>query len=365
MKPQGFDTKHVDQFTDTNEAHHASRRRLRTFKASPSLAYTFDVLGELFFGGAFGFLESRSDHGRWIESLDTLMPIIVVLALLPKLYRPVFLIFSILSSPTRGALSILNGIAETAKHIVSEKQQKLQGNSSQQQRRDILSKLFDLKSRRGEAEDYTIADIQYESHVSLFAGSDTTAIAMRAIVYQLMTHPNVEEKLLEELHDALKAGRLTVPARYADASRLPYFSSCVKEAMRLHPSVGLPMPRHAPTQGCEIAGHYFPGSKSVSIGINPAVIHYNEAIFGVDADLFKPERWLQDNAAQMERHLISFGAGTRTCIGKNISLSEIYKMLPQLLLKFKLELAYPGRPLVTKDHWFHKQEGLDVKVSIR
>lgn len=40
-------------------------------------------------------------------------------------------------------------------------------------------------------------------------------------------------------------------------------------------------------------------------------------------------------------------------------------MLPQLLLKFKIELAYPERPLVTKDHWFHKQEGLDVKVSIR
>ena len=172
------------------------------------------------------------------------------------------------------AISLFKEIQSTLiRPGVSEKQLRLQDKSSQQQRRDILSKLFDLKSRRGEAEDYTIADIQYESHVSLFAGSDTTAIAMRAIVYQLMTHPEVEERLLAELHDALQAGRLTVPSRYADASKLPYFGSCVKEAMRLHPSVGLPMPRHAPPQGCEISGHYFPGSKSVSIGINPGSRH--------------------------------------------------------------------------------------------
>lgn len=47
--------------------------------------------------------------------------------------------------------------------------------------------------------------------------------------------------------------------------------------MRLHPSVGLTMPRVIPASGATISGFRFPGGYRV--GINPAVVHYDEQVF--------------------------------------------------------------------------------------
>ncbi|PIA92186.1 Benzoate 4-monooxygenase [Cercospora beticola] len=404
-KPDAFATKHADQFTDLDEAHHSARRRLLSniysmssvleseahvdactelfmarlseFAANGKVLdlgtwlqmYAFDIIGELFFGQAFGFLETGSDFGRWIGTLDRLMPVLIVVAMLPNAFRPFYLIFCIMFASTRASLKDFEGVATTAKNYVGRREDMMKSEdieaSASNKRRDILTKLFELRAHRGEKEDFGIADIQQEGYVNILAGSDTTAIAMRAIIHQLLTHPAALNKLMQELEEALHAGRISLPVKFSDALKLPYYSACVKEAMRLHPSVGLGLQRHPLPEGCEIAGRYFSGSKSVRVAINAAVLHYDTDVFGSDAAGFSPERWLAPGAANMERYLLTFGGGSRTCIGKNISLSEIYKMLPHLLLKFKLELAYPEKPLKKSDWWFHKQEGLLVRLSVR
>ena len=53
--------------------------------------------------------------------------------------------------------------------------------------------------------------------------------------------------------------------------------------------------------------------------MNAAVVHYDKSVFGVDADQFNPQRWLTGDAKKMDKHLLYLGAGTRTCIGKNVS----------------------------------------------
>lgn len=131
------------------------------------------------------------------------------------------------------------------------------------------------------------------------AGSDTTAIAMRSIIYQLLIHPSALQTLQAELDRAYAEDCLTLPIRYAEAIKLPYFCACVKEGMRVHPSVGLSLPRHVPAGGYEIAGRYFP--QGVRVGINAAVLHYETSAFGLDAADFKPERWLdKDRAVKMD-----------------------------------------------------------------
>jgi cytochrome P450 len=88
--------------------------------------------------------------------------------------------------------------------------------------------------------------------------------------------------------------------------------------MRLHPSVALTMPRHVPAGGCEIAGEFFPAG--MKVGINPAVIHLDQDIFGPDANEFVPERWFRGDTTIMDKHMLHFGGGSRTCVGKNVSL---------------------------------------------
>lgn len=126
---------------------------------------------------------------------------------------------------------------------------------------------------------------------------------MRSILYHLMKNPSTYEKLFQEIDAASKEGTLSIPnIRYSEAMKLPYLVACCKEGMRMHPSVGLTMPRHVPTGGCKIAGHFFP--EGCRVGVNSAVVHFDKGIFGEDAESFVPERWFREDAVNMDRYMI-------------------------------------------------------------
>jgi cytochrome P450 len=86
--------------------------------------------------------------------------------------------------------------------------------------------------------------------------------------------------------------------------------------MRLHPSVGLTMPRVTPVGGLEISGTHIPSG--CDIGMNVAIVGYDEDIFGPDVYAFQPKRWLGEFSATLDKNNLVFGAGTCACIGKNV-----------------------------------------------
>ncbi|GKT66128.1 P450 monooxygenase [Colletotrichum tofieldiae] len=67
----------------------------------------------------------------------------------------------------------------------------------------------------------------------------------------------------------------------------------------------------------------------------------------------------------MDRHLLTFGAGARTCIGKNISIMEMCKLVPQVLRQFELEWASDESEWDVQTYWFAKQMGLLVRFKER
>jgi cytochrome P450 len=139
---------------------------------------------------------------------------------------------------------------------------------------------------------------------------------MRSVFYHLMRNPDIHAELLKEIDEATSSGTLSSTPNYREASSLPFLCATIKEAMRLHPSVGLTMPRITPVGGLEISGTQIPAD--YSIGMNAAIVGRNEDIYGPDAHEFQPKRWLGENSAAMDKHNLIFGAGTRTCIGKNV-----------------------------------------------
>jgi cytochrome P450 len=143
------------------------------------------------------------------------------------------------------------------------------------------------------------------SHVLTFtsmAGSDTTAAAITAILYHLMRTPAAYTTLTAEIDEAAQASLLSPVIQYHEAVGLPYLMAYCKEGIRLHPSIGLTLPRHVPKGGCLIAGKWFPAGTRV--GMNAAVVQRNKDVFGEDADEFVPERWLGPDAARMGRYML-------------------------------------------------------------
>jgi cytochrome P450 len=58
--------------------------------------------------------------------------------------------------------------------------------------------------------------------------------------------------------------------------------------------------------------------------MNAMVTQFDETVFGKDAQEFRPERWLEseERFRVMEKAMLVFGAGTRTCIGKHVSVAD-------------------------------------------
>jgi cytochrome P450 len=165
------------------------------------------------------------------------------------------------------------------------------------------------------------------------AGSDTTATSLAALFYHLLKNPERYHKLQSEIDSTL--GEKNSSTTFRTAQTMPYLDACVKEGFRIHPALSIPQERVTPPSGAMVAGIWVPGDTVVAC--NPWTINRNKEIFGEDATLFRPERWLENNekrVREMNSTLFQFGAGAHLCIGKNIALMEIYKLVPNFLRKF-------------------------------
>lgn len=178
---------------------------------------------------------------------------------------------------------------------------------------------------------------------NIFAGSDTTAISLRAVLYFLLKHPDTLEKLLDELSEQKKLGKFKRTddlVSWDEVRELPYLDAVIKEALRCHPATGLTLERVTPPQGVTVCGQLIPGG--TIIGCNAWVIHRDARTFGDHPADFRPDRWIvertKEQQKRMESSILTFGAGARTCIGRNISLLEIYKFVPAFLMAFEVSL---------------------------
>lgn len=86
---------------------------------------------------------------------------------------------------------------------------------------------------------------------------------------------------------------------FQDATQhLAYFQAALKEAMRLRPAVGLNITRHVPKGGADIDGQWYPGGTECAV--NGWVLHRDRKVFGNDAELYRPERWLEEDKERVK-----------------------------------------------------------------
>ena len=216
---------------------------------------------------------------------------------------------------------------------------------------DLFSKFIQAKTDRPE---FMTDSLVMTMAVSMaFAGSETTAISLSSVFYYLLKNPICMEVLMKEIDGRARDGyfkdREHGLVSWTESQGLLYLDACIKESFRLHPAPGLPLERVVPPPGADIAGEFIKGGTIV--GCNAWVIHRRTEVFGEDVEDFRPERWLVDETRdkdseakrvkKMRGTMLQFGMGARTCIGKNISLLEIYKLVPTVLRRFEVCVPTP------------------------
>ncbi|CZR68485.1 related to pisatin demethylase cytochrome P450 [Phialocephala subalpina] len=264
--------------------------------------YAFDVIGNITFQRKFGFMEQRRDVDHMIRGIDEALKYVKV--------------------------------------ITEDEIERYDQEEKDTGRTDFLAQI-----RGKQAKDGSISQRDEMNHLS------------NNLVYQ---------KLVAEIEEADRNGGLSEFVTYEECLKLTYLQAVIKEAMRMHPGVGFPLERFVPPEGAVICGTHLPGGTNICM--SAPTVHYDKAIFGADVHEFRPERWLEttpDQLKTMDRAFLAFGYGARTCIGKNISIMEMGKFVPQIFRHFDIEWASPKPEWETHAAWFWKQSEIIVKFVSR
>ncbi|KAK5455820.1 hypothetical protein LTS15_005137 [Exophiala xenobiotica] len=326
--------------------------------------YAFDVITSITFSNRLGFMEEEKDVSGIINAIEGRLAYNSVIGEVPSMHK--YLLGNRIVAQIATlipALARLNSAGYIAAFAAKQLERYKSADKSSDQLRDMLARF--RRSRDG-AEVMTDEELLSHATSNIFAGSDTTAISLRSMFYYICKNPRCYNAILKEIDDMDKSGQLSDPITFAEANKMKYLQACMKEAMRMHPAVGQLLERVVPQAGATISGVWFP--QGTIVGVNPWVVSRDKSVYGADAEEYRPERWLEADPASMrlmERNFMAFGSGARTCLGKNVSLLEMSKLVPQILRSFKVELSDPNKDWTLTDNWFVKQTNVICRISKR
>ncbi|KAJ7663454.1 cytochrome P450 monooxygenase [Mycena rosella] len=184
-----------------------------------------------------------------------------------------------------------------------------------------------------------------------------------AIIYHLAANPEVQARLQKEL-DAQLGTEDEMVAMSEQVKHLPYLEACINEALRIHSTSALGLPRVVPEGGLIICDHLFPAGSVVSV---PSyTIHRDPGVWGHDVDVYRPERWFEaDKAAGMQKTFNPFSVGPRACVGRNLASLELQIIVASILRRFHFVLEQPEEPLETREGFLRKPLRCDVGIKRR
>lgn len=189
---------------------------------------------------------------------------------------------------------------------------------------DVLGLL--LAARYDDGKPMADDDIVAELGTILMSGHETTAVALAWALYELGRHPDVLERLREEL-DALEPD--PDPALVV---KQPYLGAVCDETLRFH-TILTEVGRVADT-GRELLGHQIPAG--IVVAVSMSAIHQDPSIYP-EPERFRPERFFERVYGPFE--FMPFGGGHRRCLGAAFQDYEMRIALAAIVTRWEFEIA--------------------------
>lgn len=303
--------------------------------------FTLDTIGEIGFGKSIGSLEDPSSP--FLASFD-----IAQQTVFRRFFLPAWWIWRLLGrGPERDTAEHFGRLDDYARNVVrelraniarGEDSTKLDGDADGdvEARKSFLGLFLQDARSKGEdlSEDY-LRDLVLNF---LIAGRDTTAQALSWTMFCLCKHPDVETRARQEVVNVCQGRECT----YEEVGRLPFLQAVLSEALRLYPSVPIDIK-------CAVDNDTLPDGTWVPRG---SIVMYNiygmnrdSSIWGEDAHIFRPERWLENPAPNNYTYPV-FNAGPRECLGRRLSLVEMKTCLATILPHVTFKLAVPEEEII-------------------
>ncbi|XP_069692149.1 cytochrome P450 4C1-like [Periplaneta americana] len=318
--------------------------------------YALDSLCETSMGVSIG--AQVGGELEFVKAIRQMCDVFMARCFNPFLYPEFVFRLTRHSKKQEKCLAILNAFTDK---VISERRKRLLSESSEQyDDTDIKRRVpfLDLLLQSEEGALLSDKDLRDEVNTMIFAGHDTTTSALGFAFWNLATHPDVQEKVMNELQEIF--GDTDRPATFRDLQTMTYLEQVIKETLRLYPSV--------PVYGRKVKGdirvgqYTIPGGASVVISVGH--LHRDPRYFP-DPEKFDPDRFHPENVRDRPLYsYIPFSSGPRNCVGQRYAMTMMKTVLSSVLRRYKL---LPGdTPLkVVVEVMVKSLTGINIKLQLR
>lgn len=231
--------------------------------------YAFDVIACITYGNRFGFLDSGHDIRGMMGDLHAMLRYSALVGVYSWLHDWIFHPAARLQLfGARGRVTLMDFVKKRLairreEREVEDAEGKVQGQAEGAPRH-FLDRLLDQNQENPEKMTMYHVFLVCQSNVN--AGSDTTATSLSGMLYHLLRNPQVLNRLKQEIREFGSRGQLSKQPTFRETQQMPYLDAVIKESLRLHSAVGLPLWREVPEGGVTVSGQYLP--QGTNVGVN-------------------------------------------------------------------------------------------------
>jgi len=315
--------------------------------------FTTDFMGDMAFGGGFELMKAGGDKEGFWALFEAGLHIGAITAHITYVIP-----FLVAITGKRGTIPRIRAFG---------KERVLQRLEAGATRKDLFYHLSG--EELPEAERPSVDDVAQDGGLAIIAGSDTTSSVLAALLYYLLLHPEIYERLQEEVDSAFASGE--EPSDAQKLSHMEWLNGCINETLRLQPPVPSGSQRSVEKgKGTKVLGKLVIPEQT-QVTLHTYSIHRDARYFHTP-EAFLPERWFSKGAPAGEHNtaaFLPFSYGPTICAGKNLALMEMRLVLCWVLRRFRFSRA-PG---VAYEEWEGKiqdwfvvhHEPLLINVSLR
>ncbi|KAK3324341.1 cytochrome P450 monooxygenase-like protein [Cercophora scortea] len=191
-----------------------------------------------------------------------------------------------------------------------------------------------VQSKMLPPEEMTMYRLSGEGFNFLLAGTETTAATLTVVTYWMLARPAIHRRVMEDLQ-----GLTPSTLKWTELEQRPYLWAVIQESLRMMPGVSHRSARIAREE--DLVYRSQDGKtemvipRGTPIGMTSIINHWDKDLFP-NPDEFIPDRWLVDGLPnyKLQKFLLSFGKGSRSCIGENLAYCEVYLMTALLAMRF-------------------------------
>uniref|UniRef100_A0A3P8NEZ2 unspecific monooxygenase n=1 Tax=Astatotilapia calliptera TaxID=8154 RepID=A0A3P8NEZ2_ASTCA len=166
----------------------------------------------------------------------------------------------------------------------------------------------------------------------VFAGYETSAIALVFLAYSLARNPEIMKRLQSEIDSTFPNKG---PVEYEALMQMEYLDSVVSECLRLYPSI--PRLERVAKETVKISEITIPKGMLVMV---PVYALHRDPELWPEPEEFKPDRFSKENKQNINPYTyLPFGAGPRSCMGTRFALMMVKLAMVEVLQNFSFSVC--------------------------